>query len=96
MCCIFYMCLASDFFIDILGHVMVFNTLFLKICLFSYDFYFDNVLILWTLAVKWCTAIGARPDVCGVINVCLNSRWFSLSLVYISCLVLTLVSGDRD
>jgi fatty acid desaturase len=40
------------------------------------DLYFDNILILWTLAVKWCMAIASRPHVCGVFNVCLNSRWW--------------------
>jgi hypothetical protein len=36
--------------------------------------YFGNILILWTLTVKRCMAIGARPHVCGDFNVYLSSR----------------------
>jgi hypothetical protein len=39
---------------------------FIKICLFSVCFHFDSILILWTLAVKLCMAIGARPHMCEV------------------------------
>jgi hypothetical protein len=52
--------------IDLPYHWFHNNFLSLKFCLFSIDFCFDNDLILWTLAVKWCMAIGARPHVCGV------------------------------
>jgi hypothetical protein len=73
------------------------NFLPLKMCLFSIDFYFVNILILWTLAVKWCMATGAKPHICGVINVCLNSCWwFMLCMVYIPYPVLTLVPRDRN
>jgi hypothetical protein len=82
-----YLCLTSDFI-----HWFYNNFLPLKTCLFSIDFYFDNTLILWTLAIKWCMATCARSHACGVFNVFLNSRWwFMLCLVYIPCLVLTLV-----
>jgi hypothetical protein len=48
------------------------------------------------MAMHHLMAIGARPHVSGVINVCLNSGGqFMLCLVYIPCLVLTLVSGDK-
>jgi hypothetical protein len=53
---------------------------------------FDSTLILWTLTIKFCMA-----SCIWSFNVCLNSSWwFMLCLVYISCLVLVLVSKDRD
>jgi hypothetical protein len=45
----------------------VFMLVLHRICLFSVGFYFDSPLILWTLAIKLCMAIGARPHVCGVL-----------------------------
>jgi hypothetical protein len=57
----------------------------------------DIILILATIAVKQCTDISDRPHEGGVFNANLNcGGCFMLRLVYISYLLLVLVSGDRD
>jgi hypothetical protein len=73
-----------------------------RICLISDDLYSDSTLTVISIVMKECTDIGARPQVCGVFlmiffNICLNShRWFTLHLVFISYLVLVLMSSPCE
>jgi hypothetical protein len=68
-----------------------------RICLFSEDFYSYITLILRTLVFVLFMAIGVRHYVCIIILIFVLTPTDGLyCLVYISCLVLVLVSEDRD
>jgi hypothetical protein len=86
--------------VDLVGKLCIYVGTKQRICLSSDYFCSDSTVILTTIAMKQWTDMGARPHVCGVFfndfKVCFNfRRWFMLCLVYISHIVLVLMSGDR-
>jgi hypothetical protein len=90
---------ASLYGVDYMGKLYFYVGTVQRICPFSDDFHSDSALIL-TISVKQCMDVGARPHVCGVLNVFSiylhSGRCFMWCLVYMSYTVLVLLSGNKD
>jgi hypothetical protein len=64
---------------------IVFVSVLFRIWPYNFSFQFSRILILWALAVTVCSAIGAQPYACGVLNFVLYFRgWFMFCLIYIT------------